>query len=216
MQPEAFGVTMQQQQQQQQTPMQQQHAQPNNNPFASAPASSSGSSSQQQQQQAVLSLPPVASKSYADDVANHHHKRPPQPQPPTTSTAELTPAERAKQNRDRNREHARSTRLRKKAYVQKLKELVEGLHAERAEQVRARRVAVQHLAEKQQVRRGVVRSFLQFHCEFETEEKKWKTLLEEDFWLKQPVTPYRSFRRAEIEKVRCLLLLFAPCGCVCV
>jgi len=196
-------------QQQQQTPMQQQHAQPNNNPFASAPASSSGSSSQQQ---AVLSLPPVASKSYADDVANQHHKRlPHQPPPTTTSTAELTPAERAKQNRDRNREHARSTRLRKKAYVQKLKELVEGLHAERAEQVRARRVAVQHLAEKQQVRRGVVRSFLQFHCEFETEEKKWKTILEEDFWLKQPVTPYRSFRRAEIEKVRCLLLLFSSC-----
>jgi len=90
--------------------------------------------------------------------------------------------------------------MRKKAYVQKLKELVEGLHAERSEEVRARRVAVQHLAEKQTVRRGVVRSFLKFHSEYETEERKWKTILEDDFWLKQPVTPYRSFRRAEIEK----------------
>jgi len=27
-------------------------------------------------------------------------------------------------------------------------------------------------------------------------------ILEEDFCLKQPVTPYRSFRRCEIEKVR--------------
>jgi len=119
---------------------------------------------------------------------------------------DLTPAQRAKQNRDRNREHARSTRMRKKAYVQKLKELVEGLHAERAEQVRARRVAVQHLSEQQQVRRSVVRRFLQYHCNFERAPRQWKTLLEDDFWLKQPVTPYRAFRRAEIEKV---------CVCVC-
>ena len=116
--------------------------------------------------------------------------------------ADLTPEERAKQNRDRNREHARSTRLRKKAYVQKLKELVEGLHAERTEEVRQRRVAIQHLAETQNVRRAVVRSFLRFHANFETDERKWATILEEDAWLKQPVTPYRSFRRAEIEQVR--------------
>lgn len=115
---------------------------------------------------------------------------------------ENTADDRARQNRDRNREHARSTRLRKKAYVQKLKELVEGLHAERTEEVRQRRVAVQHLAEKQNVRRAVVRSFLRSHSNFETDDRKWNTILEEDFWLKQPVTPYRSFRRAEIEQVR--------------
>ena len=115
--------------------------------------------------------------------------------------AELTPEERAKQNRDRNREHARSTRLRKKAYVQKLKELVEGLHAERTEEVRQRRVAIQHLAEMQNVRRGVVRTFLRFHSGFETDSRKWETILEDNFWFKQPVTPYRSFRRTEIEQV---------------
>lgn len=118
-----------------------------------------------------------------------------------TRRADMTPAERAKQNRDRNREHARSTRLRKKAYVQKLKELVEGLHAERTEEVRQRRVAIQHLAEMQNVRRAVVRSFLRFHSSYETDERKWTTILEDDFWLKQPITPYRSFRRAESEQV---------------
>jgi hypothetical protein len=87
--------------------------------------------------------------------------------------------------------------------VQKLKELVEGLHAERTEEVRQRRVAIQHLAETQNVRRAVVRSFLRFHANFEPDERKWSTILEEDAWLKQPVTPYRSFRRAEIEQVRC-------------
>ena len=114
---------------------------------------------------------------------------------------DVTPEERARQNRDRNREHARSTRLRKKAYVQKLKELVEGLHQERTEEVRQRRVAIQHLAEMQNVRRGVVRTFLRFHSGFETDARKWETILEDNFWLKQPVTPYRSFRRTEIEQV---------------
>ena len=114
---------------------------------------------------------------------------------------DLSPAERAKQNRDRNREHARSTRLRKKAYIQRLKELVEGLHAERTEEVRQRRVAIQHLAEVQNVRRAVIRSFLRFMANYEKDKRKWSTILEDDFWLKQPVTPYRCFRRSEIEQV---------------
>lgn len=122
-------------------------------------------------------------------------------------TDNLTADEKAKQNRERNREHARTTRLRKKAYVQKLKELVEGLHAERTEEVRKRRVAMQHLAEKQNVRRAVVRSFLRFHSNYESDPRKWMTILEDDFWLKQPVTPYRAFRRDEIKQVRLSVLL---------
>lgn len=120
----------------------------------------------------------------------------------TGPTKELSADDKAKLNRDRNREHARSTRLRKKAYVAKLKELVEGLHAERTEEVRQRRVAIQHLAEMQNVRRSVVRSFLKYHSGFEADERKWTTLLEDKFWLSQPVTPYRTFRCSEIEKVR--------------
>lgn len=116
------------------------------------------------------------------------------------ASSELTPEEKARQNRDRNREHARSTRLRKKAYVSKLKELVEGLHAERTEEARKRRVAVQHLAEMKEVRKAVVRSFLKYHLNFERDPRKWMTLLEDQFWFKQPVTPYRSFRRVEIEQ----------------
>jgi len=114
-------------------------------------------------------------------------------------TKDLTCDERAQQNRDRNREHARSTRLRKKAYVSKLKELVDGLHRERTEEVHQRRVAIQHLAETQDVRRAVVRSFLRFHASCETDKRKWSTLVEDNFWFKQPVTPYRCFRRSEIE-----------------
>jgi hypothetical protein len=117
-----------------------------------------------------------------------------------------TVEQRAQSNRDRNREHARCTRLRKKAYVNKLKELVDGLHAERSEDTRKRRLAVQQLAEVQEARRKVIQTFFGFHAKYESNDKKWKTILEEDFWMKQPVTPYRSFRRCEIEKVRYVIV----------
>jgi len=117
----------------------------------------------------------------------------------TSSTNPLTDEEKAKINRDRNREHARSTRLRKKAYVNKLKELVEGLHAERTEESKKNRVATQHLSEVQAVRKSVMRTFLRYLSNYECDHRKWGTLMEDDFWFKQPITPYRSFPRNEIE-----------------
>jgi hypothetical protein len=119
-----------------------------------------------------------------------------------STTADLTPEEKKKLNRDRNRQHARSTRLRKKAYTNKLKELVNALHVERSDVIKTRRVAVQHLAEVQSVRRSVITQFLKFHSGHETDTKKWNTILEQDFFLKQPVSPYRSFPRSEIEQVQ--------------
>jgi hypothetical protein len=134
---------------------------------------------------------------------------------PSSSDEKSSKTDRAKLNRDRNREHARSTRERKKAYVQKLRELVEQLHAERNEEQRKRRVAVQHLAEIHRVRCDVVQTFLKYHAGGRNEvadERKWSTILEDDFWLKQPVTPYRSFHRAEIEKVRFLSSSMVNCN----
>ncbi|CAM9703175.1 unnamed protein product, partial [Phaeothamnion confervicola] len=60
--------------------------------------------------------------------------------------AALTKEERAKQNRDRNREHARNTRLRKKAYVEELKKQVEELfvakqHVDQERRTEQRRTA---------------------------------------------------------------------------
>ena len=114
-------------------------------------------------------------------------------------SSDMTTEERKVLNRERNREHAKSTRARKKAYVNKLKELVDGLHAERSEEARKGRVAVQHLAEVHRVRRAVINTFLKFHAENESDPRKWSPLLEDEFYLKQPVTPYRSFRKSEIE-----------------
>lgn len=68
-----------------------------------------------------------------------------------TNNAAMTAQQKAQSSREKNREHARCTRLRKKAYVNKLKELVDGLHAERSEDTRKRRLAVQALASVQEV-----------------------------------------------------------------
>lgn len=129
----------------------------------------------------------------------------------TTNNNNRTPAEKAQSSRDRNREHARCTRLRKKAYVNKLKELVEGLHAERSEDGRKRRAAIQALASVQEGRRRVIHTFLEYHCKYVGDVEKWEEILEEDFWMKQPVTPFRSFRRCEIDKVRCYCCLVGVC-----
>ena len=142
---------------------------------------------------------------------------PPNPTPPASSSASSpynnptqTVEEKKQSARDRNREHAKCTRLRKKAYVNKLKELVDGLHAERNEDERKRRVEVQKLAEMHETRRQVVHTFLGYHASYESDPSKWSRILEtgdgkedgEVFKLKQPVTPYRSFSRCEIQKVR--------------
>ena len=134
-----------------------------------------------------------------------------------STTSDLTPEEKKKLNRDRNRQHARSTRLRKKAYTNKLKELVNALHVERSDVIKKRRVAVRQLAEIQNVRRGVITKFLTYHSGYETDIKTWNTILEEDFFLKQPVSPYRSFPRSEIkqeqDRVSQIILSRIPQNC---
>lgn len=59
----------------------------------------------------------------------------------------LDAGEKAKQNRDRNREHAKNTRLRKKAYVVKLKELVDSMTIHREVDLRERRALAEKINE---------------------------------------------------------------------
>lgn len=108
---------------------------------------------------------------------------------------------KVQQSRERNKEHARSTRLRKKDYVQKLKDMAHGLRAVQTEETRQRRISMQKLLEIQKLRRAIVQSVLQYHASYEQDPAKWSVLLEESFWLKQPVTPFRSFRRSEVDGV---------------
>lgn len=108
---------------------------------------------------------------------------------------------KTEKNRERNREHARSTRLRKKAYIQKLKDMAQGLRAVQTKEIRERRLSMENMMNIQKVRRAVVQTALDYHAGNEKDPRKWNVLLENSFWMKQPVTPFRSFRRSEIDRV---------------
>lgn len=102
-----------------------------------------------------------------------------EPKTGTSGTAQKkTPATKAEQTRERNREHARSTRQRKKAYVQKLKDMADNLRAVQSEEMRERRRAVQQLAEVQKIRRAVVHKVLKYYAEYETDLTKWTDVVE--------------------------------------
>jgi hypothetical protein len=108
----------------------------------------------------------------------------------------------AKSLRERNRDHARSSRQRKKQYVHQLQSMIENLHTERNADIRTRTEEAKRAVDIQKTRRRVMVTFLDYHSQYQSDPRKWSTILEESFWLKQPITPFRSFRRNEVENVR--------------
>lgn len=127
---------------------------------------------------------------------------------PVTSSAEdmshLTPEEKAKVNRDRNREHARNTRLRKKAYLEKLKTTVDELCRERDTLVSERAGAANLLVEMHNTRTEVLMSFFALRSSFEKRRELWSSILDEScFACVMPVTPYRSFPASEVQVSKC-------------
>jgi hypothetical protein len=107
----------------------------------------------------------------------------------------LTADERARQNRDRNREHARNTRLRKKAYVDELKQTLVEVVAEREQAELEERQLIQREAEQKQVRLRVIEEFLMLRGSNETNAARWSAILLDDFSLILPVTQYREMVR---------------------
>lgn len=110
----------------------------------------------------------------------------------------LSADEKAQQDRNRNREHAKNTRLRKKAYVNKLKELVESLHLQKNIEVREKMILGERIYDTQVVRRNAVRLMLTYHAINVQERQKWAAILDESFFFSLPITPYRHFHQAEI------------------
>lgn len=104
----------------------------------------------------------------------------------------LTPDERAKQNRDRNREHARNTRLRKKAYVEELKRTLTELVTQRdTNEMEQRRVAQREL-EQREVRFRVAEEFMKLRGDNQRNTARWTAILEGKFTFTLPVTKYRN------------------------
>eukprot|EP00549_Striatella_unipunctata_P010690 CAMPEP_0118722110 /NCGR_PEP_ID=MMETSP0800-20121206/31161_1 /TAXON_ID=210618 ORGANISM="Striatella unipunctata, Strain CCMP2910" /NCGR_SAMPLE_ID=MMETSP0800 /ASSEMBLY_ACC=CAM_ASM_000638 /LENGTH=750 /DNA_ID=CAMNT_0006630179 /DNA_START=311 /DNA_END=2563 /DNA_ORIENTATION=- len=93
----------------------------------------------------------------------------------------LTPDERARQNRDRNREHARNTRLRKKAYVEELKRTLTELVAQRDAAELEKRHTAQRELEQREVRFRVMEEFLKLRGRNETNFSRWIAILEDGF-----------------------------------
>mmetsp|Transcript_14138 Transcript_14138/g.30715 ORF Transcript_14138/g.30715 Transcript_14138/m.30715 type:complete len:712 (+) Transcript_14138:732-2867(+) len=105
--------------------------------------------------------------------------------------ATLTQEERAKQNRDRNREHARNTRLRKKAYVEELKRTLTELVAQRDAADLEKRHEAQRNREQREVRFRVMEEFLKLRGRNESNAARWVAILEDGFTFTLPRTPYR-------------------------
>lgn len=104
----------------------------------------------------------------------------------------LTPDERARQNRDRNREHARNTRLRKKAYVEELKRTLTELVSQRDAAEVEKRQAAQRELEQREVRFRVIEEFLKLRGRNETNFARWAAILEDGFSLTVPASDPRS------------------------
>lgn len=107
----------------------------------------------------------------------------------------LSPEEKARQSRDRNRQHARNTRVRKKAYVEELKRTLNHLVEERDVVVQQTRLAERGLEEQRDVRFRVLEDFLHLRGRNEADPMRWSLILEDDFSLHLP--------RADIPGVVC-------------
>jgi hypothetical protein len=113
--------------------------------------------------------------------------------------ASLTADERARQNRDRNREHARNTRLRKKAYVEELKRTLTELVTARDAADLERRHEKQRDLEVREVRFRVMEEFLKLRARGSESNllARWNAILEDGFSLTIPRTDYRGMVNAQ-------------------
>ena len=92
-------------------------------------------------------------------------------------------------------------------YVENLRRTVEELSNERLSIDEERRRLTKLNAESQARRRQVVQSMFYFRATGETSREAWGKILADDFVFVQPITPYRSFKPAEVRENKPLLLL---------
>lgn len=98
----------------------------------------------------------------------------------------------------KNREHAKNTRMRKKNYIESLKDNIKQLAEEREKYDRERKISLSRLAEQTVLRKKVLQTLFSFRSTGEINDSKWETILEESFELVMPITPYRSFPPSEV------------------
>merc|ERR1711998_432845 len=104
-----------------------------------------------------------------------------------------------------NREHAKNTRLRKKAYVSKLKELLDSLCMQKELDERERKNLSARIYDTHVIRKNAVRLLLTNLASNAQDRQKWTSILDENFIFTLPITPYMHFHKADITTVGRLL-----------
>lgn len=100
----------------------------------------------------------------------------------------------------RNREHARNTRLRKKAYLETLRHQLQSLSDAKDKWDKTREVSQAQTVENSTMKKQMLQTFLLYRARGELNRRKWAALLTEDFVMKLPVTPYRYFPAGDVEQ----------------
>lgn len=98
----------------------------------------------------------------------------------------------------KNREHAKNTRLRKRQYIESVKDNIQKILEERDEVDKERKKALAKVAEEMTLRKAVIWEFLQLRALASTDREAWMKLLAKDFTLVLPITPFRSFSPDEV------------------
>lgn len=111
---------------------------------------------------------------------------------------QLSVDEKAQQNRDRNREHAKNTRLRKKAYVTKLKELMDQVTRQKDKDDKDRKKVGEKIYEETVIRKHILRTMLSYRAENCQDRATWSSILDDSVMFSIPVTPYRSFHKNDV------------------
>ncbi|CAM9876989.1 unnamed protein product [Chrysoparadoxa australica] len=117
-----------------------------------------------------------------------------------------TAHEKAQANRDRNREHARNTRMRKKAYLEGLKKTVEELIAEKQQRDLSSRAVASNRNEQENIRKQVLSTFFNLRANGNLSRSAWEAVAEEGLTFSLPVTPYRSFSALDVVQNKRIIL----------
>lgn len=105
---------------------------------------------------------------------------------PNLASTDLTAEEKSKFSRDRNRLHARNTRIRKKAYVDELKRTLDVLVEERDTDAAAKTRKAQVELEERDVRFSVMEEYLRLRGSNEQATGRWSAILEDDVTMRLP------------------------------
>lgn len=106
----------------------------------------------------------------------------------------LTSEEKAQACRNRNRQHARNTRLRKKAYVDELKASLTKMVEERDRAEEARKEAESKKEQQRLARKEILQEFLKCRGENQRDSSKWDGLVQDSktFHLTLPITNFQT------------------------